>query len=137
MPLAFRPRLLVATLAAALAAQAHAAPGFYRQPALSAQNLVFVSEGDLWQSALTGGKATRLTTHQGLETQPAISPDGQWLAFTGQYDGSMGTNAGDLYVMPMSGGLPKRLTWDGVSVKVYNVPKTVADWLQVSKQDRT
>ncbi|XHS80022.1 S41 family peptidase [Burkholderiaceae bacterium UC74_6] len=119
MPLAFRPRLLVATLAAALAAQAHAAPGFYRQPALSAQNLVFVSEGDLWQSALTGGKATRLTTHQGLETQPAISPDGQWLAFTGQYDGSMGTNAGDLYVMPMSGGLPKRLTWDGVSVKVW------------------
>jgi tricorn protease len=119
MNIAFRPRLLVAALAAALAAQAQAAPGFYRQPALAGQNLVFVSEGDIWQSAISGGKATRLTTHQGLETQPAVSLDGQWLAFTGQYDGSVGTSAGDLYVMPIGGGIPKRLTWDGFNVKVW------------------
>lgn len=88
--------------------------GFYRQPALHGQQAVFVAEGDLWRVGLGGGEATRLTTHPGAESWPAISPDGQWLAFTAQYDG--GT---ELYLMPVAGGVPKRLSWEGGGMRVW------------------
>lgn len=113
-------RLVVACLAAAsLHAAAQPAEGYYRQPALRGQQLVFVAEGDLWRVGSGGGQAQRLTTHNGYETQPALSADGQWLAFTGQYDGVTGVSGGDLYVMPAAGGVPKRLTWDGINVRVW------------------
>jgi Tol biopolymer transport system component len=35
-----------------------------------------------------------------------ISPNGQLIAFTGEYDGNM-----DVYVVSVDGGDPKRLTW--------------------------
>src|SRR5690349_24438401 len=35
-----------------------------------------------------------------------FSPDGKWIAFTGQYDGNI-----DVFVIPADGGEPKRLTW--------------------------
>ncbi|MFG6446857.1 S41 family peptidase [Roseateles sp. BYS180W] len=97
-------------LACALASHgAHAqASGYYRYPALQGEQLVFVAEGDLWRSASGGGTAQRLTTHPGTESFPALSGDGRWLGFVGQYDGS----AGDIYVMPAAGGVPKRLSWE-------------------------
>jgi tricorn protease len=121
MPVHFKLRGAVAAAALLVASLSiHAGTvGFYRQPALHQQQLVFVAEGDLWQTRSDGGIATRLTHHAGLETSPAISPDGQWLAFVGQYDGTPGANFGDLYLMPISGGTPKRLTWDGLYVKVW------------------
>jgi tricorn protease len=88
--------------------------GFYRQPALQGDHVYLVAEGDLWRVGLAGGPAQRLTTHSGLESQPAVSPDGRWLAFTGQYDG--GT---ELYVMPTAGGPPRRLTWEGGGMRVW------------------
>ncbi|MGQ3053349.1 MAG: S41 family peptidase [Roseateles sp.] len=88
--------------------------GFYRQPAIQGGQIYLVAEGDLWRVGLQGGDAQRLTTHNGLESQPAVSPDGQWLAFTGQYDG--GT---ELYLMPAAGGVPKRLTWEGGGMRVW------------------
>jgi tricorn protease len=88
--------------------------GFYRQPALRGDNVYLVAEGDLWRVSSQGGDAQRLTTHNGLESQPAVSPDGQWLAFTGQYDG--GT---EIYLMPVTGGPPKRLTWEGGGMRVW------------------
>ncbi|MFO7732483.1 MAG: PDZ domain-containing protein [Candidatus Aminicenantes bacterium] len=39
-------------------------------------------------------------------SSPAFSPDGKWLAFSGQYDGNV-----DVFVVPAAGGVPKRLTW--------------------------
>ncbi len=88
--------------------------GFYRQPTLQGDSVFFVAEGDLWRAASAGGTAQRLTTHPGLESQPVVSPDGQWLAFTGQYDG--GT---ELYLMPVAGGPPKRLTWEGGGMRAW------------------
>jgi len=110
------PRLHFAALAAALCASSAWAgtQGFYRQPALQGEQVYLVAEGDLWRVAAQGGEAQRLTTHQGLESQPAVSPDGRWLAFTGQYDG--GT---ELYLMPAAGGPPKRLTWEGGGMRVW------------------
>jgi len=99
--------------------QPPAAPpqGFYRQPALQGDQLVFVAEGDLWRASAHGGPAQRLTTHLGSESSPALTKDGQWLAFVGQYDGG----AGDVYVMPAAGGVPRRLSWDTGAVRVWGI----------------
>ena len=94
--------------------------GFYRQPALAGEQMVFVAEGDLWRAPLSGGTAQRLTTHAGSESWPALSPDGRWLAFVAQYDGAAGSN-GDVYVMPPGGGLPRRLSWDSAALRVWGI----------------
>ena len=105
-----------------VSAQAVAPEGFYRQPTIQGQRLVVVAEGDLWTVGLSGGTAQRLTTHPGFETLPAVSRDGQWLAFVGQYEGNSGSTvngSGDVYVMPVAGGVPRRLTWEGSGIKVW------------------
>ena len=81
--------------------------GYYRQPTIHNDLIVFVAEGDLWKVPATGGVATRLTTHPGDESTPELSPDGDWVAFVGTYEGPP-----EVYVMPTHGGLPKRVTWD-------------------------
>src|SRR6185295_13371035 len=62
--------------------------------------------GDLWIVARDGGDARRLTSGIGVETDPFFSPDGQQVAFSGEYDGNQ-----DVYVVAASGGVPKRLTY--------------------------
>ena len=99
---------LVLVLAAATANATSAAPGYYRFPALSGETLVFVAEGDLFRVPATGGVAQRLTTHAGEESYPAISPDGLTVAFSASYEGPT-----EVYTMPLAGGLPTRLTWEG------------------------
>jgi tricorn protease len=109
-----RTRLsLVVALFLGLASAAAQAPapgvkGFYRDPALFGETVVFAAEGDLWTVPLTGGLAHRLTTHPAEETDPVISPDGTTLAFTARYEGRA-----ELYTMPISGGTPVRQTWEG------------------------
>ncbi|MEX2281102.1 MAG: PDZ domain-containing protein, partial [Gemmatimonadota bacterium] len=87
--------------------------GYYRFPAIHGQTVVFVAEGDLWKASLTGGTATRLTTHLAEETNPAISPDGRTIAFTARYEGPA-----EVYTIPIEGGLPKQHSWDGVGAAV-------------------
>lgn len=82
--------------------------GYYRWPALHGDVLVFASEGDLWRAPAGGGEAARLTSHPDLESWPAISPDGRWLAFSASYDATR-----EVYVMPVSGGAPRQLTFEG------------------------
>ena len=81
-------------------------PLLAQQPALSATQIVFVFAGDLWSVPRDGGDARRLTTGVGVESSPSFSPDGKWIAFTGQYDGNT-----DVFVVAAEGGVPKRLTW--------------------------
>jgi tricorn protease len=81
--------------------------GYYRTPALGRYAIVFAAEGDLWKVPQEGGTATRLTSHPGEESTPAISPDGSTVAFTAQYEGPT-----EVYVMPLAGGLPARLTYE-------------------------
>ena len=93
--------------------------GYYRQPTLRGETIVFVSEGDLWKVSLTaamspaGAVATRLTSHSGDELSPRLSPDGKTVAFTAQYEGPT-----EVYTMPVTGGLPTRLTWDAARCSV-------------------
>jgi tricorn protease len=89
------------------------ARGYYQSPALHGSTLVFASEGDLWRVPVTGGTASRLTSHPTAATDPRISPDGRWLAFTGRYEGGA-----DVYVMPLAGGAARRLTHEGDDVRV-------------------
>lgn len=77
-----------------------------RFPDIHENRVVFVYAGDLWTVSDQGGDATRLTAHPGLERFPKFSPDGRWIAFTGQYDGY-----DQVYIIPSNGGTPLQLTW--------------------------
>ena len=77
-----------------------------RQPTLSQEAVVFVYANDLWKVPLSGGKASRLTTYEGYEFSPHFSSDGQWIAFSAEYEGNT-----DVYMIPAEGGSPKRLTY--------------------------
>jgi tricorn protease len=87
--------------------------GYYRFPAIHGDTVVFAAEGDLWRVGRQGGVATRLTTHPGEESLPAISPDGRTIAFSAKYEGP-----NEVYTMPVDGGLPVRRTFEGESAKV-------------------
>lgn len=76
-----------------------------RFPDLHGDRVVFTHGGDLWQAPLSGGTAVRLTSAKGVELFAKYSPDGKWIAFTGQLDGDE-----QVYVMPSDGGEPLRLT---------------------------
>src|SRR6266851_3048987 len=81
------------------------APLLATWPTMSRTEIIFLYGGYLWSVPRDGGEARQLTTG-GHETNPVFSPDGRWIAFTGEYDGNA-----DVYVMPAAGGEPKRLTW--------------------------
>jgi hypothetical protein len=77
-----------------------------RFPTIHGNTVVFTYAGDLYTVPAAGGVARKLTNHDGFEMFPRFSPDGKWLAFTGQYDGNT-----EVYVMPAEGGVPRRLTY--------------------------
>ena len=80
-------------------------PLLVQTPTLSKTEIVFAYGGYLWSVAREGGNARQLTTG-GHESGPEFSPDGKWIAFTGEYDGNV-----DAFVIPAEDGEPKRLTW--------------------------
>jgi len=78
-----------------------------RFPDIHKDKVVFVSAGDIWIAPASGGDAKRLTIHDGQESFPKFSPDGNLIAFTGEYDGNS-----DVYVMNTEGGNITRLTFN-------------------------
>lgn len=77
-----------------------------RFPHSVGDKVVFAYAGDLYSVPVSGGVARRLTSHVGYEMFPRISPDGKYIAFTGQYDGNT-----EVFVIPVEGGEPRRLTY--------------------------
>jgi tricorn protease len=77
-----------------------------RFPDISGDRTVFTYGGDLWTAPASGGAAIRLTSHPGMEVFGKFSPDGKWIAFTGQYDGDE-----QVYVVASGGGVPRQLTF--------------------------
>ncbi len=77
-----------------------------RFPDIYGNKIVFVYAGNIYEVASEGGVARRLTSGRGLKLFPKFSPDGKWIAFTGQYDGNF-----NVYVMPSEGGQPRQLTF--------------------------
>ena len=82
--------------------------GYYRFPASGGTKIVFTAEGDLWKVDINGGAAQRLTSHLGTESNAAVSPNGNLIAFSAQYEGPT-----EVYTMPFDGGIPTRRTFDG------------------------
>ena len=101
------PLLAAACAALLLPASGLAAPDgppearLLRFPDVRGDTVVFVQAGDLWRAPVSGGPAHRLTSHPGLELFPKISPDGKWVAFSGEYTGTR-----QVWVVPAWGGTP-------------------------------
>src|SRR5262245_18500362 len=100
------PLLALLAFSSAAAPQDHVPTKLLRFPDVYGERVVFCYAGDLWIAPSSGGTAWRLTAHPGLEVFPRFSPDGKWVAFTGQYDGDE-----QVYVVSASGGVPKQLTF--------------------------
>ena len=87
------------------------------QPAISASHVAFIYAGDLFVADINGALAVsnvrRLTTDDGVESNPVFSPDGKTIAFSAQYDGNV-----DVFTVPVAGGAPSRLTWHPVTDSV-------------------
>ncbi|HET6852941.1 MAG TPA: PDZ domain-containing protein [Pyrinomonadaceae bacterium] len=77
-----------------------------RTPTVSATQIGFAYANNIWVVPRAGGTARRLTSFQGQTANPHFSPDGRWIAFSGEYAGNF-----DVYVVPAEGGEPRRLTW--------------------------
>ena len=101
-------KFTTALLFTASAALAQTDIYFATHPSLSpdAKTVVFAYESDLWKTDLSSGITTRLTAMQGSESNPRISPDGKWLAFSGTEN-----NNPDVYLMPLEGGAIRQLTF--------------------------
>jgi len=93
-----------------------------RQPTVSSDHVAFIYANDIWIAPLSGGEARRLTTSLGAEVNPMFSPDGKYIAFTGQYDGNT-----DVFIVPVTGGEPKRLTY-------HPLPDNVRGWTPDGKR---
>lgn len=79
-------------------------------PDVSDSHICFTYADDLWIVNKQGGTAHRLTTKPGRETMGKFSPDGKTIAFNANYDGNH-----DIYTIPVTGGIPKRITTHGMS----------------------
>ncbi len=97
--------LLPLTASAQEAAKLPDSTRLLRFPTTNGSQIVFDYAGQLYTVDKAGGTARRLTSGPGYNSFPRFSPDGQTLAFTGQYDGNT-----EVYTMPADGGTPKRLT---------------------------
>ncbi len=95
---------LVATAASAFAQQN--LTRLLRQPDIHGTTVAFVYAGDIWLAPASGGDAKRLTSDAGMEYFPKFSPDGRWIAFTGDYSGSR-----QVFVVSVDGGQPRQLTY--------------------------
>lgn len=89
-----------------LAADAQINARLMRYMDVSTEQITFVYGGDVWLVAKEGGTAVQLTDSPGEESYPRFSPDGTEIAYTASYNGNE-----DVYVVPVTGGVPTRVTY--------------------------
>ncbi len=98
--------LFVAALIA-LAAPTQDEARLLRFPHIQGEKIAFVYGGDIWTASAHGGAARRITSFDdGFELFPRISPDGEWIAFSGEYSGTR-----QIWLVPYDGGVPRQLTF--------------------------
>ena len=102
---------------ALLVVLAEAAPGqepirMARTPDISPDGklVAFSYLGDIWVVEAIGGTARPVTSHPAHDIDPVFSPDGRCIAFSSNRHGSY-----DVFVVPVQGGKPRRLTFDSAS----------------------
>src|SRR5882672_3759824 len=96
---------------------AQVTPGWCRYSAISpdGKNIVFTYKGDLYKVPTVGGTAIPLTQHEARDFMPVWSHDGKWIAFASDRFGNF-----DIFMMPATGGEPKRLTYYSVGEVPYD-----------------
>src|SRR6201986_1753723 len=77
-----------------------------RNPSLSKDKIAFLYADDIWTVNRQGGEAEGLTSDGKVVAGPFFSPDGSEIAYSAHLNGNV-----DVYVMPASGGVPRRITW--------------------------
>jgi tricorn protease len=81
-------------------------PLLLRNPSLSQDRIAFRYADDIWTVSRQGGEAERLTSDGEVNAGPIYSPDGAWIAYSAHLNGN-----NDAYVIPATGGVPRRITW--------------------------
>jgi tricorn protease len=97
--------------------QAPAALPSFAEPSISPDRseIAFASGGDIWVVPARGGQAHLLVTHPATDARPKYSPDGRRLAFTSTRNGNA-----DIYVLELTSGDLKRVTYDDVAETLDN-----------------
>ncbi len=67
-------------------------------------------DSDLYVVSVDGSGSRQLTSSDGVEGEPAVSPDGKWVAYSGAPDKPAFYVRPDLWVVPITGGTPRNLT---------------------------
>jgi tricorn protease len=98
---------------AALGTASSPAPLLLRYPSLSQDKIAFRYADDIWTVSRNGGEAERLTSNGQVNAGPFYSPDGAWIAYSAHLNGNT-----DAYVIPASGGVPRRITWHPIGSEV-------------------
>ena len=98
-----------------LSLAANASSPLILQPQISpdGKHIAFSYQGDIWTVNSEGGRADRLTIHEGYEGHPAWSFDSQNIAFSSDRFGNH-----DVFIMPLKGGTPTRLSYHSASDRV-------------------
>lgn len=109
--------LLLLSLATPQGATDPVPAGMLRFPDVSKTHIVFSYANDLWMVPRSGGVASPLASPAGSERFPRFSPDGQSVAFVGNYEGDT-----DLYTLSIHGGFAERVTH-------HPANETLSDWL--------
>jgi len=81
-------------------------PLLLRNPSLSQASIAFRYADDIWTVSRQGGEAERLTSNGHVVAGPIYSPDGAWIAYSAHLNGNT-----DAYIIPATGGVPRRVTW--------------------------
>jgi tricorn protease len=98
--------LSVVFVCAIASAEPNPTPLLLQHPTMNASEIAFAYGDSIWVVSRDGGTARRLVGGPGLLSGPIFSPDGKWIAYTGNYGGNR-----DVYVVPADGGQPRRLTY--------------------------
>ncbi|MDH5433760.1 MAG: S9 family peptidase [Gammaproteobacteria bacterium] len=89
-----------------------------------------VNNNEIFKINIEDGKLTQLTDRAGPDSNPSVSPDGKWIAYTGFDDKYKGFQIQQLYIMKSNGKESKSLTrlldrtvqnhqWAGNSQAIY------------------
>ena len=60
-----------------------------RHPTISSSRIAFAYGSDVWIAGRDGSNPQRITINADVEYNPFLSPDGKWVAFSGNYDGNI------------------------------------------------
>src|SRR5687767_12303148 len=69
------------------------------------KTILFELLGDIYRLPIGGGEATRVTDGTPYDSQPRVSPDGKWIAFISDRNGS-----DNLWITKIDGSEPRKLS---------------------------